>query len=141
MAGKDPKLEMLHSIPIFAKCAQSGLEQVAQLVDEVDLPDGHVLTREGQTGKEMFIVVSGQARAERGGKKLADFGPGAVFGEMALISEAPRNATITAVGPVRVMVVAHREFHSLMDRYPDFRMQILEGLASKVRALEEAEIH
>ena len=141
MAGPDPKLDMLRSIPIFAKCGRSGLEQVAQLVDEVDLPDGHVLIREGQSGHEMFIVVSGQARAERRGRKVADFGPGAVFGEMALISEGPRNATITAVGPLRVMVVGHREFHSLMDLHPDFRMQILEGLANKVRALEESEIH
>lgn len=141
MAGSDPKLDMLHSIPIFAKCGQSGLERVAQLVDEIDLPDGHVLTRQGQTGREMFMMVSGQARAERDGRQIADFGPGAVFGEMSLLSEGPRNATITAVGPVRVFVVGHREFHSLMDTYPDFRMQILEGLVGRVRALDEDAIH
>jgi CRP-like cAMP-binding protein len=141
MAGKDPKLDLLKSIPIFAKCGRSGLEKVAKLVDEVELPDGHVVMREGETGNEMFLIVSGNARADRKGRKLADLGPGAAFGEMALIAEGKRNATVTAQGPLRVFVVGHREFHSLMDSHREFRLQILEGLASKVRGLEESAIN
>jgi CRP-like cAMP-binding protein len=141
MAGKDPKLDLLKSIPIFAKCGRSGLAEVAKLVDEVELPDGHVVMREGETGNEMFLIVSGTALAERKGRKLADLGPGAAFGEMALIAEGKRNATVTALSPLRVFVIGHREFHSLMDAHPEFRMQILEGLASKVRDLEESAIN
>lgn len=67
--------------------------------------------------------------------------PGAVFGEMSLIAEGPRTATVVAEGPMRAFVVAHREFHSLMDGHSEFRMRVLEGLAAKVRRLEEDAIH
>jgi len=141
MAGKDPKLELLKTIPMFATCGTGDLERVAQLVDEVDIPDGRVIMRQGTTGNEMYIVAKGLARAERDGRHLFDFGPGAVFGEMSIIAEGPRTATVTAVEPMRAFVVGHREFHTLMDTYPDFKMRVLEGLAAKVRRLEENAVH
>ena len=139
--AKDPKLELLRSIPIFAACGPGDLQRVSQLVDEVDIPDGTVIMREGDPGREMFIVVSGKGRAERDGRLLTEFGPGAVFGEMSLIAEGPRTATVTAVGPMRAFVVGHREFHSLMDNHATFKMSVLEGLAKKVRRLEENVVH
>lgn len=141
MAGKDPKVEALRSIPIFAACGPGDLQRVAQLVDDIDVPDGKVIMRQGEPGTEMFIVVSGKARAVRDGRPIAEFGPGSVFGEMSLIAEGPRTATITADGPLRAFVVAHREFHSLMDDNPQFRMRVLEGLATKVRRIEESAVH
>jgi CRP-like cAMP-binding protein len=97
--------------------------------------------REGDTGGEMFLIVSGTTRIERGGEVVGESGPGSVLGEMALVSEAPRNATVTAVGPVRALVVGHREFHSLMDDHPKFRTRVLEGLARKVRRIEGNAVH
>jgi CRP-like cAMP-binding protein len=141
MAARDPKTELLRSIPIFAACGPGDLQRIAQLVDEVDIPDGRVIMRQGDSGTQMFIVTSGTARAERDGRHLADFGPGGVFGEMSIIAEGPRTATVTAVEPMRAFVVGHREFHSLMDSYPDFKMRVLEGLATKVRRLEENAVH
>ena len=141
MAGKDPKLEALHSIPIFGACGPGDLQRISQLVDEVDIPDGRVIMRQGDPGREMFIVASGTARAERDGRHIADFGPGGVFGEMSIIAEGPRTATVTAIEPMRAFVVGHREFHSLMDTYPDFKMRVLEGLATKIRRLEENAVH
>lgn len=141
MASTDPKVDLLRSISIFAKCGPNDLQQVAQLVDEIEVPDGKVLMREGDIGREMFLVASGTARVERGGKLIGEFGPGAVLGEMALIAEGPRNATVTAVGPMRLFVAGHREFHSLMDGHPGFRMKVFEGLANKVRRLEEDRVN
>ena len=141
MAGKDPKIEHLRSIPIFSACGPGDLQRVAQLVDEVDIADGQVIMREGEPATEMYIVVEGRARAERGGRRINEFGPGAVFGEMSLIAEGPRTATVVAEGPLRAFVVAHREFHSLMDGHSEFRMRVLEGLAAKVRRLEENAVH
>lgn len=141
MAGKDPKIELLRSIPIFAACGPGDLQRVSQLVDEVDIPDGKVIMRQGDSGAEMFIVASGMARAERDGRHITDFGPGSVFGEISLIAEGPRTATVTAVEPMLAFVVGHREFHSLMDNHPGFKMRILEGLATKVRRLEEDAVH
>lgn len=141
MAGKDPKIEHLRSIAIFSACGPGDLQRVAQLVDEVDIADGQVIMREGEPGREMFIVVDGRARVERGGRTINEVGAGAVLGEMSLIAEGNRTATVTAEGPLRAFVVAHREFHSLMDGYPEFRMRVLEGLAAKVRRLEEDAIN
>jgi CRP-like cAMP-binding protein len=137
MAGTDPKIEHLRSIPIFAACGPGDLQRIARLLDEVELADGQVMMREGDPATEMYIVVSGKARVDRGGRTITESGPGAVFGEMSIIGEGRRTATVTAVGPMRAFVVAHREFHSLMDSYPAFRMRILEGLAAKVRRLDE----
>jgi CRP/FNR family transcriptional regulator, cyclic AMP receptor protein len=141
MADADPKVALLAAVPMFANCRDKDLRQIAQLVDEVDLPDGKVLMREGDTGAEMFLISSGSARVERGGQVVGEFGPGSVLGEMALVSEGPRNATVTAVGPVRALVVGHREFHSLMDDHPKFRMKVYEGLARKIRRIEEDAVH
>ena len=137
MAGGDAKLDLLRSITIFSACGSKDLVELGQLLDEVDIPDGKLITREGDTASEMFVIVAGRARVEKGGRLLNELGPGGVIGEMALISEGKRNATVTADGQVKAFVAGHREFHSLMDRYPDFRMRVLEGLAKKVRMLEE----
>jgi CRP-like cAMP-binding protein len=141
MASSDPKIDLIRSVPMFANCGPKDLQRIAQLVEEVDLPDGQVLMREGDTGAEMFVISSGSARVERGGQVVGEFGPGSVLGEMALVSEGSRNATVTAVGPVKALVVGHREFHSLMDDHPKFRGKVYEGLAGKVRGLEGDTVH
>jgi CRP-like cAMP-binding protein len=137
MAGGNSKQQLLKSISIFSACGPRDLTELGQLLDEVDIPDGKVITREGDSAGEMFLIASGKARVERGGQPVDSIGPGGIIGEMALISEGKRNATVTADGPVKAFVAGHREFHSLMDRYPDFRMRVLEGLAKKIRMLEE----
>ena len=141
MASSDPKIEMLRSVAMFANCGPKDLQRISQLVDEIDLPDGQVLMREGETGREMFLIASGSARVERGGQVVGEYGPGSVLGEMALVSEGTRNATVTAVGPVKALVVGHREFHSLMDDHPKFRGKVYEGIANKIRRIEEAAVH
>jgi CRP/FNR family transcriptional regulator, cyclic AMP receptor protein len=141
MGDSNPKIDMIRSVGIFASCGPKDLARIAQLVDEVDLPDGKVLMREGETGAEMFLIASGSTRVERGGQVIGEYGPGAVLGEIALVSEGPRTATVTAVGPVRALVIGHREFHSLMDDHPKFREKVYEGLARKVRTLEGNGVH
>ncbi len=137
MAGSDPKPDLLRSVSLFSTCSPKDLVEIGQLLDEVDIPDGKVITREGDSAAEMFLIASGTARVERGGQAINELGPGGIIGEMALISEGKRNATVTADGPVKAFVAGHREFHSLMDRYPDFRTRVLEGMAKKIRMLED----
>ena len=96
MAPKDPKIEILKSIPLFSGLAGGELERIARLLDEVDVPAGKVLMRQGELGAEMFIVVSGRFTIERDGRTIAERGPGDSLGEMALLSEGPRTATVTA---------------------------------------------
>jgi len=140
MAPKDPKLDLLKSIPIFTGLGERELEQIARLVDEVDIPAGKVLMRQGEPGAEMFIVVRGSFTIDRDGNAIRECGAGAALGEMALLSEGLRTATVTANGPGRVLVVGHREFHSLLDVAPGISKHLLQTLARQIRALDEESV-
>jgi len=140
MAG-DAKIEALRSVRLFSDLRQRDLEQVAQLADEVDLPAGHVLMREGETGSQMFVIVSGEARVDRGGRQIAVLGPGGHLGEMALVAEGPRMATATLTQPAHLFVLAHREFHSLMEDVPSVRDCVLNEVARRLRELEPDKAH
>jgi CRP/FNR family transcriptional regulator, cyclic AMP receptor protein len=137
----DGKIEALRSVSLFSDLRQRDLEQVAQLADEVDLPAGHVLMREGENGSQMFIIASGEARVEHGGQQIAILGPGAVLGEMALVAEGPRVATATLTQPAHLFVLAHREFHSLMETQPAVRDCVLNEVARRLRELEPEKAH
>ena len=138
---RDAKLDMLQSVPLFAGLARSDLQRVAQLADTVDLPADKVLMRQGNSGAEMFVVESGSARVDRDGVEIARVGPGQFFGEMALVAEGPRTATVTTLAPSRMFVVGHREFHALMDDVPSVRDAVLACVADRIRRLEAGSGH
>ena len=134
--ASDPKLDLLRTIPIFSRLGKKEIERLGQLADEIDLPAGRVLMRQGDHGTELFVVVSGKLAVERDGKPLGERGPGAVVGEIALIAQMPRTATVTALEPTRVFVVGSREFRALMDEMPSVRTAVLEVLASRISGLD-----
>lgn len=136
MAPKDPKLELLRSIPLFAGLSEPAIRRLGQLADEVDVPAGKVLMRQGENGAEAFVVSSGRVEVERDGRVIAERGRGDIFGEIALLSEGPRTATVTTLEPSRLFVLGHREFHALMDEHPAIRLQVLDALARRLRALD-----
>ncbi|MEW5990334.1 MAG: cyclic nucleotide-binding domain-containing protein [Chloroflexota bacterium] len=132
----DPKLRLLRSIPLFEGLSERQLEQIARMVDEVDVPAGKVLMRQGEPGNEMFIVVSGSFTIDRDGNVIRECSAGAALGEMALLSEGLRTATVTANGPGRLLVAGHREFHALLDVAPEIARHLLVNLARQLRALD-----
>lgn len=136
MASNDSKVDLIASVPLFQGLGRAELGEVARIMDEIDLPAGHVLMKQGDLGRQMFVVARGRVAVERNGTKVNELGPGGAAGEMALIAEAPRNATVTTMEPSLLLVADHRGFHSLMDVSPTIRMRILEGLANKIRSLD-----
>lgn len=126
-------LDHLAKVPLFAGLSRSDLEKVARAVNEITVESGRALVTEGETGHEAFIVVDGTATIARNAEEVATVGPGAVFGEMALIDRAPRNATVTAKTPLRVLVLGQREFTGLLDDSPAFARSIMAALAHRVR--------
>ena len=109
---------------------------MARASDEVDLPAGKVLCEQGTIGREAFIIVAGTADVRRNGKKVADVGPGACIGELALLDHGPRTATITATSDLTVLVIGAREFAAIVDEVPPIAHKLLRSLAEKVRALD-----
>jgi len=129
---KDAKIELIKTVPLFGELSKAQLAQVASLADEVGLPEGKVLTREGEPGREFFILIDGQVEVRRNGRKLGTLGPGEFVGELALISDRPRTATVTATKPLRVLVVRDTDFRSVLLRTPQIALKVLEAAAQRM---------
>jgi CRP/FNR family transcriptional regulator, cyclic AMP receptor protein len=132
----DPKLGLIASVPLFAELSKREIEFLGRLMDEVDISDGKVLTREGARGGEFFLVLEGTIRIDRGGKEINRLGSGDFLGEIALIDQGPRTATATAEGPARVMVLTSSGFASMLGQNPGVEAKILRVLARRVRDLQ-----
>ena len=133
---RDEKLELLKSIPLFAGFGRRELVRLGQLTDLVDLPEGRVLMRQGESGSEAFVIMEGRARVERDGRLVAERTNGEVVGEIAILDEGRRTATVTLTAPSRLLVIGHRDFRALMEEMPEVRLKVLSELARRVRGLE-----
>ena len=130
--GKNAKIDLLKRVPLFAGCSKAELHEIALSADELDLRDGHVLTREGRPGREFFVLIEGTARVTKDGKKLADLGDGDWFGEIALLTHVPRTATVTATSPVRVLVVTDRAFRRVVETMPRIAIKVLASVGQRL---------
>lgn len=136
MARKKDYLEHLARVPMFSACSKKELEQVARMSEELDVPDGEVLIKEGTPGRDFFVIVDGKATVNRKGKDVATLGPADFFGELALLDRAPRNATVTAAGPLRVFVLTQQSFHSLLATIPSLSNKVMVGMARRLHELD-----
>lgn len=137
----DEKLELLKRSPFLAGLSRKDLEEVGRLADEIDVKAGQVLLRQGSVGREFFVILEGSIRLDRDGKTIRTLGAGDFLGDIALVTERPRTATATAETDSRLLVLGHREFHSLMDQFPSIRMSVLESIAVRLRSLEPDPAH
>jgi len=131
--GRNSKIDLIKGVPLFSGASKAELAEIAGIADEVDLPAGKTLIREGDTGREFFVLIDGAASVTRGGRKIGKaMGPGDFFGEIALISKAPRSATITTTSPVRALVITDRAFRHLLDHSPKIQIGVLTALAERL---------
>jgi CRP-like cAMP-binding protein len=129
---KDRKIELIRKIPLFTQLAKAQLAQVASIADEIHLPEGKVLTRQGERGREFFVLLEGEVDVRRSGKKLATLRSGEFFGEMALVSDLPRSATVTATKPVRALVIGDRDFRGMLVREPRIALKLMEAFVERL---------
>src|SRR5581483_11215674 len=105
---KDAKVDLIKSVPLFSHCSKAQLAALAAEADELDVAEGTELTREGDRGREFMVLVEGTADVKRNGRRIARLGPGDFLGEIALISGAPRTATVTTTSAGRILVLTDR---------------------------------
>ena len=129
---KDAKVELLKSVPLFSKLDKKGLEDVAHIADEIDLPAGKEMATEGDRGREFFVLLKGEADVTRGGEKINTMKEGDFFGEIALVTKMPRTATVTATSNVDVLVITERAFDTLLKNSPTIGRGVAEALAERV---------
>lgn len=135
------QLEMLARVPLFSACSEKELREVARIGTPIEVLQGKELTRQGDRGSEFFLVLSGMAGCVVNGRKVATYGPGDFFGEMVLLDQGPRTATITTETPMSVLVVSAQEFGGLLAEAPSIARKMLVTMAKRLRAAEKPTTH
>ncbi len=125
-------MRMIAKVPLFAGLSKRDLAKVASIADEIDFRTDKVLTREGERGREFFVLLDGEAEVRRRGKRLATRGAGDFFGEIALVSSVSRVATVTTISPARALVITDRDFRSPLRSSPPIAPKVLEAVAQRI---------
>ena len=137
--GRDPKVVRLSQVQLFSTCSKRDLSRIAALVEEIEVPSGRVLMRQGDPGREAFVIADGWAKVTIRGKPNAKLGPGECFGEMALLHTAPRSATVVAETDMRLLVLGSRQFSELIQNVPLVGRRVLAALAERLREAERVQ--
>jgi CRP-like cAMP-binding protein len=130
--GHQATVNRLEAVDQLRECTRAQLEEVARLSERVHVSEGEVLAREGRIGREFFLILSGRVAVTRGGRRINQLGPGNFFGELAAMNPGPRNATVTAVSEVDVLIIGPREFAATAD-IPGFRDALFQSMARRLR--------
>ena len=130
---RNVKIELISKVPLFAGCSKAELARVAAIADEIAQPAGTELVTAGTRGREFCVLVAGDADV-RGpnGRKLRTLSGGDFFGELALLLDAPRSATVTALTPVRLLVIDRISFQRLLRDVPSIQTKVLRALATRL---------
>jgi CRP-like cAMP-binding protein len=126
------KVDLIAKVPLFAGLSKRELGQVGSIADEIDLPEDKVLIREGERGREFYVLLDGEVEVTRGGKRVATRRAEDFFGEIALVSSLPRTATVTTRTPVRALVIRDVEFRALLQRTPAIALKVLNAVADRL---------
>jgi CRP-like cAMP-binding protein len=130
-------LDLVRGVPLFSDLSKKDAEEIARTFKERTFSAGDVIAAEGQRGIGFFLIESGSAKVTRGGEDRITLGPGDYFGEIALIDDGPRTASVTAQTDLRCYGLTSWEFKPLVETNAEIAWKLLEGLAKRVRALEQ----
>lgn len=127
----------LRHLALFAKMSNADLEEIAKLGEPVDAEPGAMLINQGDVGLECFLVLEGEAGISSGGEHLATLGAGSIVGEMALVGHRPRNASVVAQTPMRLLAFDIAAFKRMLEDMPiarDYLYALLEARAAENRS-------
>jgi CRP-like cAMP-binding protein len=133
---KADRIGLLANVWLFEHCTHRELEALQRAATPLDVPAGKVLAAQGETGRQFFVIVTGAAEVTRGRTPVGMLGPGAFFGEMALLERKPRTATVTTTEPTTVLVMTAREFDGVVQTMPSVDRKMLIALSSRLREIE-----
>jgi CRP/FNR family cyclic AMP-dependent transcriptional regulator len=133
MAHHDPFVDHLQQVTFFSACSRKDLRKVAKRSENRRVAAGTTIVNEGENGTEFFVILDGTVSVSREGRQIATLGPGSAFGELALLVDAPRNATVVAGTDVGLVVVGQHEFEGLLDEASGFARKMLAGAAHRLR--------
>jgi CRP-like cAMP-binding protein len=136
--SRDSKVEALKRAPLFEGLSRKQLVQLARVTEDVAFNAGEVLCREGERGHEFFVIMEGEVEVTRNGEHVATGRGGEFFGEIALIENVPRTATVTAKTPIRFFLLSRQAFSQVMDDQPAIERKVLHALAKRLISLSDS---
>jgi CRP-like cAMP-binding protein len=143
MASRQLKeeMELLKDVPLFSFTAKKQRREIAEACEHRSVRAGKVLTQQGKQGRDFFVVLSGTARCEVDGREIRKFERGSFFGELALVTGAPRSATIIAETPMELLVLDRREFMMLLRSASDVTIKVLTSVAVRLQQADQQVTH
>ena len=135
--SSDTKVEALKRAPLFEGLDRHELDELAKRTDDLDFKAGKVLCAQGESGGEFYVIMDGEAEVTRDGQTLATFGGGDFFGEVSLVQDAPRNATVTATTEIRCFVLTRGRFLTVLDDQPAVQRKVMEALAKRLTSVSD----
>ncbi len=129
---KNAKVDLIANVPLFAGCSKTELSEIAAITDELDLPEGATLIREDERGREFLVVIDGTVKVTQKGRTVNELGPGSWVGEISLIADVPRTATVVATSPVRLLVITDRAFQQLIRKTPAIASKVLQSVGERL---------
>ena len=130
--NQDTKVQALKRAPLFEGLSKRELTDLARVTEDLEVPTGGVLCREGETGQEFFVIVEGETDITSKGKRVAARGGGDFVGEIALLEDTTRTATVSAKTPLRVFVLTGQDFRRLVRENPGVEQKVMRALARRV---------
>jgi CRP-like cAMP-binding protein len=131
--SKDAKLERLSKVALFSGLTRRQLEHVAEITDEVEVPAGRVLARQGEPAHVAYVIVSGEATISVDDQPVGTIGADEMVGEMGLIDGGPRAATVTAKTDMDLYVIEPGRFGGLLDDVPGLTKELLIAVTRRLR--------
>jgi CRP-like cAMP-binding protein len=132
MLRKDAKIELLRQVTLFSGLSKRDLAQIATIADEIDFPPGKTLIRQGDLGRQFFVVIEGQVEISQDGKRFPPRGGSEFFGEISLVSGWPCTATVETVTPTRALVIGPRQFRALLDSTPSIQRRVIHSFSERL---------
>jgi CRP/FNR family transcriptional regulator, cyclic AMP receptor protein len=126
------KIELLRQVPLFSGCSRRDLVLIARASEETDYKAGRELIKEGAAGREFFVLTSGSVDVRRKGRKIDSLGTGDFFGEASLLTDGPRNATVTTASDVQALVLTKQRFRQVLGQNPLISFKVMQALAERL---------
>ena len=142
LSSSEDTIALLHRVPVFSTLSRAELEHVAQVTVPRRFEAGEIVFREGDEGSTCYVVRSGRARAVRehpDGRSitLAHFGPGDIFGEMAMLDGERRSATVEATEDTEAIAILSADMHRLLREHADISVKLIAALGQRLRDTNE----